>query len=172
MDESDEELVARAVAAGDAAAFGRLVERHQSAVRNWLRHLCRDAARGDDLAQETFIAAWRNLGGFSGKGRFSSWLMKIAYHAFLQSNRRESSRRRLGEAHMEVDAPGPSHEPGARADLERMLALLSQDEQRSLVLCYAHGLSHGEVAEVMELPLGTVKSHIRRGSAKIRERFA
>jgi len=171
METPDEELVARAVATGDATAFACLVERHQSAVRNWLRQLCRDAAQSDDLAQETFLAAWRNLGSFAGRGRFASWLMKIAYHAFLQASRRESQRQRLGEALAPADdAPAPP-EPGARTDLGRMLALLSPDEQRSLILCYAHGLSHAEVADVMDLPLGTVKSHIRRGAAKIRERF-
>lgn len=171
MNEPDEELVARAVATGDAVAFGRLVERHQSAVRNWLRQLCRDSAQGDDLAQETFLAAWRNLASFAGTGRFSSWLMKIAYHAFLQASRRETQRRRLGDAWLAPEKAERPPEPGARADLERMLAVLSLDEQRSLILCYAHGLSHGEIADVMELPLGTVKSHIRRGGAKIRERF-
>src|SRR5262245_1041342 len=170
MEIPDEELVARAVATGDAAAFARLVERHQSSVRNWLRQLCRDPARGDDLAQETFLAAWRNLRSFAGKGRFSSWLLRIAYHAYLQAYRREGQRRRLGEALGPANASRTS-EPGARTDLERMLAVLTEDERRALILCYAHGLSHGEIADVMDLPLGTVKSHIRRGAAKIRERF-
>jgi RNA polymerase sigma-70 factor (ECF subfamily) len=170
MQISDEELVARAVATGDAAAFARLVERHQSAVRNWLRQLCRDPAQSDDLAQETFLAAWRNLRSFAGQGRVSSWLLKIAYRAWLQAGRREGRRRRLGEALGATDPPG-TPEPGARTDLERMLAVLTQDERRTLILCYAHGLSHGEIADVMDLPLGTVKSHIRRGGAKIRERF-
>jgi len=171
MDTPDEELVARAVALGDTAAFGQLVQRHQSAVRGWLRRLCRDPALGDDLAQETFFTAWRNLRAYAGRGRFASWLMKIAYHTFLQTSRRETNRRRLGEALWPLDPDAKPPEPGARADLERMLAVLSVDEQRALVLCYAHGLSHGEIADVMDLPLGTVKSHIRRASAKIRERF-
>src|SRR5262245_26821221 len=170
MEIPDEELVARAVATADAAAFARLVERHQSAVRNWLRQLCRDPVQSDDLAQETFFAAWRNLRSYAGKGRFSSWLLRIAYHAYLQAQRREGQRRRLGEALGSSDAPG-TPEPGARTDLERMLAVLAPDERRTLLLCYAHGLSHVEIADVMDLPLGTVKSHIRRGAAKIRERF-
>src|SRR5262245_7106310 len=109
----DEELVARAVATGDAAAFARLVERHQSAVRNWLRQLSRDPAQGDDLAQETFLAAWRNLRSFAGRGRFSSWLLKIAYHMWLQAGRREGRRRRLGEPLEPTDAPA-TPELGAR----------------------------------------------------------
>src|SRR5262245_19276256 len=170
MEIPDEELVAHAVATGDEVAFARLVERHHSGVRNWLRQLCRDPVQSDDLAQETFLAAWRNLRSFAGKGRFSSWLLRIAYRAWLQAGRRESRRRHLGEALGPTEASG-TPEPGARTDLERMLAVLTEDEQRTLILCYAHGLSHGEIADVMELPLGTVKSHIRRGGAKIRERF-
>src|SRR5262245_64864532 len=112
MEIPDEELVARAVATGDAAAFALLVERHQSAVRNWLRQLCRDPAQGDDLAQETFLAAWRNLASFAGTGRFSSWLMKIAYHAFLQASRRETHRRQLGDAWLAPEKPEAPPEPG------------------------------------------------------------
>lgn len=85
---SDEELVARAVAARDQAAFGELVRRHQSRVRNWLRQLTRNAATADDIAQEAFIKAWNKLDSFSGQGRFAAWLMKIAYTEFLMSDRK------------------------------------------------------------------------------------
>ena len=89
MDESsDEALVARVVATGDTAAFETLVRRHQSKVRNWLRQLTRDPARADDLAQETFIRTWQRLRTFEGRGKFTSWVMKIAFNSFLQAKRR------------------------------------------------------------------------------------
>jgi RNA polymerase sigma-70 factor (ECF subfamily) len=67
-----------------------------------------------------------------------------------------------------TDAPEPGD---AEADLPRLLAVLSDDERAAMTLCYAHGMSHSEIAEITAWPLGTVKSHIARGKAKIRERF-
>src|SRR5262252_10643043 len=92
---SDEALVASVVTAKDAAAFEALVRRHQSKVRNRLRQLTRDSARADDLAQETFIRAWERAHTFTGRGKFASWLLKIAYNSYLQSLRAEARRVRL-----------------------------------------------------------------------------
>lgn len=175
MDVSDEELVARAVAARDLAAFGELVRRHQSRVRNWLRQLTRNTATADDIAQETFIKAWDKLESFGGQGRFAAWLMKIAYTEFLMSHRKAKGVQRLAAAvemaMVEPPVHDPSGEESVAADLERMLAILADDERTVMVLCYAHGLSHGEASEVTGIPVGTVKSHISRGKEKIRQRF-
>src|SRR5262245_64809606 len=92
---SDEALVASVVAARDAAACETLVRRYQSKVRNWLRQLTRDAARADDLAQETFIRAWERAHTFTGRGKFGGWIMKIAYNTFLQERRSDAQRARL-----------------------------------------------------------------------------
>jgi RNA polymerase sigma-70 factor (ECF subfamily) len=165
---SDEALVARVVAGGDTAAFETLVRRHQSKVRNWLRQLTRDPARADDLAQETFIRAWQSLRTFEGRGKFASWVMKIAFNSFLQAKRRpdygttvEWTERDDGVVVPFLEAP----------DVEKMLAVLATDERHVMILCYAHGMSHGDVSEVLDLPLGTVKSHAQRAKTKIRERF-
>lgn len=176
MHASDEELVARAVAARDQAAFAELVRRHQSRLRGWLRQLTRSAAAADDVAQETFIRAWERLHTFAGQGRFGSWLMKIAYNEFLMAHRRERGAGRLAAAvGAELAAEPPVHDPAgdeaAAADLERLLAVLDEEERVAMVLCYAQGLSHGEASEVTGWPVGTVKSHIHRGKEKIRRRF-
>jgi len=175
MHVTDEELVARALAGRDQAAFGELVRRHQSTVRNWLRQLARNPATADDLAQETFIKAWNKLDTFGGQGRFAAWLMKIAYTEFLMSHRKARGEQRLAAA-LEADTAGatvhdPSGEEAVAVDLGRMLAILSVDERTVMVLCYAAGLSHGEASEVTGMPLGTVKSHISRGKEKIGQRF-
>lgn len=175
MHASDEDLVARALAARDQAAFGELVRRHQSRVRAWLRQLTRNAATADDLAQETFIKAWTSLGSFSGKGRFAAWLMKVAYTEFLMAHRRQRSDQRLAAAvGAELDGE-PAHDPSGdeavATDLERLLAVLSEDERVAMVLCYAQGCSHAEASEITGLPVGTVKSHIHRARDKIRGRF-
>jgi RNA polymerase sigma-70 factor, ECF subfamily len=168
---SDEDLVARVIAAQDTAAFEELVRRHQSKVRQWLRHLTNDHAKADDLAQETFLRAWQRIETFSGAGRFGSWLMTIAYNNFLQANRKQAQELRLATA-LTDNAVEPYRLPDPRIpDLPKMLAVLSPDERLTMILCYAHDLSHGEISEVIDMPLGTVKSHIGRAKAKIRARF-
>jgi RNA polymerase sigma-70 factor (ECF subfamily) len=176
MHTSDEELVARALGARDKAAFGELVRRHQSRLRGWLRQLTRSAAAADDIAQEAFIRAWERLDSFGGQGRFAAWLMKIAYNEFLMAYRRERSAGRLAAAvGAELAAEPAVHDPAgdeaAATDLERLLAVLDEEERVAMVLCYAQGLSHGEASEVTGWPVGTVKSHIHRGKEKIRRRF-
>ncbi len=175
MERPDSELVARAIATGNPADYDELIRRYQSDVRNWLRHLTGDSARADDLAQETFIRAWQRLHTISDGKRFKGWIMKIAYNMFLQSSRRQGREKRLAEALGREQLAVESHVTAGRdadvADLPRMLAQLTEEERVTMVLCYAYGMSHQEITELVEMPLGTVKSHIRRGAARIRERF-
>lgn len=177
---TDEELVALAVAAGDQAAFGELVRRHQSRVRTWLLRLTGDAADADDLAQDTFIRAWDRLNTYAARGRFSSWLMKLAYNEFLQSVRAGHRRRRLaGEYAADAAARGvvsddslaASGRATELADLPRLLAVLAEEERQVMLLGYGCGYSQAEIAEITGMPVGTVKSHMHRGKARIREVF-
>lgn len=170
----DKDLVARAVAQADARAFGELVRRHQSHVRNFLRRLARDPDAADDLAQDTFVHAWDRLHTFSGSGSFIGWLLKVAYTTFLQSKRRSS---RYGEVLDSVraeattageQASGLAEEVG---DLDKLLGVLTEEERVTMILSYSFGLSHREIGEAVGLPVGTVKSLIYRGKNKIRERF-
>ena len=159
------------VAQQDADAFGELVRRHQSQVRNFLRKLCRDHVLADDLAQDAFLHAWDRLHTFRGQGSFIGWLLKVAYTTFLQSKRRSN---RYGEVLVEL-----GHEPGAHtvehagemSDLDRFLAVLTEEERAVMILSYACGLSHREIGDAASLPVGTVKSIIFRGKEKIRESF-
>lgn len=87
----DRALVARALLGHDPRAFEQLVRRHQGLVRAQLRRLLHgDAAAADDLAQETFVLAWRKLDQFRGEARFSTWLYRIAYACFLQARRKRA----------------------------------------------------------------------------------
>ncbi len=174
LDDNDAALVARVVAAQDNAAFEVLVQRHQGRIRRWLRHLTHgDAARADELAQDTFVSAWLNIRSFSGKGSFRSWLMRIAYNGFLQSLRKSARDKRLADsvATQRVEESLASHDAMAVADLPKLLAVLGDEERAAIVLCYAFGYSHAEIAEITALPLGTVKSHIRRGCQRIEREF-
>jgi RNA polymerase sigma-70 factor (ECF subfamily) len=147
----DQYLVALAVGSQDTAAFGELVRRHQSQVRNFLRKLTGDFSAADDLAQDCFLHAWDKLQTFSGRGSFIGWLLKVAYTTFLQSKRKSKRY--------------------AEADLDKLLAVLTQEERAIMVMSYACGLSHREIGEATGLPVGTVKSVIFRGKEKIRTSF-
>ena len=155
-----------------------LVKRHQSRVRGYLRHLSGDQAGADDLAQETFIRAWDRLPSLKNRGRFSSWILSIAHNMFLQSARKSGRDRRLmaeleGRAATDTAiALPPTHtSDDDLVDLPKLLEPLSSPERAVMVLGYGYGFSHGEIAEVTGMPLGTVKSHIRRGKTRIRQAF-
>lgn len=173
MGPGDEELAGRALATGDRRAFSLLVTRHQRLVRGLLARLTGNRADADDLAQETFVQAWQRLGTFRGEGSFKAWLCQIAYSRFLMSARKERARGRL-MAGLRAQPPVLDEavaRPGMGLDLDRALAGLGAEERACVVLCYASGLSHSEAAEVTGLPLGTVKSHVNRGRARLKDWF-
>lgn len=171
---TDAELIARALVSDDHAAFGELVKRHQSAVRHFLRHLAGgDAALADDLAQETFVQAWRGLARFQHRAGFSTWLLGIAHNQWRNA-RRKARTVPVEAEHLATLEPAPSPAPlsDLRHDLGRALQTLAAEEQTALHLCYQQGLSHSEIAEVLQWPLGTVKTHLNRGRDKLRPLLA
>lgn len=170
MTPTDPELIARAVDRDDRAAFGELVQRHQSAVRRFLRHLTRgDAALADDLAQDTFVHAYRKLGEFRQDAAFPTWLLGIAHNHWRNARRKQRSVP-LEPGHLEALEPQPAAAPAIdlRHDLAHAVRQLSTDEQTAVHLTYQHGLSHSEVAAVVGWPLGTVKTHLARSKDKLR----
>jgi|TARA_R100000455_G_C6263286_1_gene118561 RNA polymerase sigma-70 factor (ECF subfamily) len=169
---SDEELVALVVAAKDNIAFGELVRRHQGLVRSMLARMCGNRALAEDLAQEAFIRAFRKIGSYTGKGSFKSWLCRIAYNEFLMSARkRKATEKAMDRFKQDIDDTEAPRDMGSVVDLDRALATLKEDERAAVVLCYASGLSHSDAAEMLNLPLGTVKSHVNRGREKLKAWF-
>ena len=170
----DHELVARVVSAQDTAAFGELVRRHQSQVRNFLRKLAGDVTLADDLAQDCFMHAWDKLQTYSGRGSFIGWLLKVAYTTFLQSKRKskryaeilESAGRVADQESRSTVLPGDEI-----TDLDKFLSVLTEEERAIMVMSYACGLSHREIGDATDMPIGTVKSVIFRGKEKIRNSF-
>jgi RNA polymerase sigma-70 factor (ECF subfamily) len=162
------------VASQDARAFGELVRRHQSQVRNFLRKLTRDHELANDLSQDAFLHAWNKIHTYAGRGSFIGWLLKVAYTTFLQSKRKSTRYSEILEAvgHAE-DAQGSrvSTDSDEVGDLDKFLAILTEEERAVMVLSYACGLSHREISEAASLPVGTVKSIIFRGKERIRESF-
>ena len=171
---TDQDLLVRVLADDDRHAFAELVRRHQSDVRGVLRRLTGgDTARADDLAQETFVQAWHGLARFAGHSSFSTWLLGIA-HNHWRNARRKQRTVPIEPTHLDALEPVPS--PVAlsdlRHDLGRALRTLATEEQTVLHLCYQQGLSHPEIADVLQWPLGTVKTHINRGKDKLRPLLA
>lgn len=165
----DAELVARVVATDDAHAFEQLVRRHQSTVRRLLRAMSTDESIVDDVAQDAFLRAYRSIGSFRREAQFSTWLMSIAYNELRSALRRQARFRRLRAALFRQ--PVATHDAPAdylSAPLRDALRRLSQDERTVVVLNHGHDLSHGEIALITGLPLGTVKSHAARGKSKLR----
>ena len=170
----DNDLVARVVAHQDSAAFGELVRRHQSQVRNFLRKLTRDYELADDLAQDAFMHAWDRLHTYVGRGSFIGWLLKVAYTTFLQSKRRSNRYAEiLDQIGHETAEPDDRHAgiSDEISDLDKFLAVLTEEERAVMILSYACGLSHREISDAADMPVGTVKSIIFRGKARIRESF-
>ena len=167
----DNELVAQVVAQQDAEAFGELVRRHQSQVRNFLRKLSRDYVLADDLAQEAFMHAWDKLHTFRGKGTFIGWLLKVSYTTFLQSKRKSKRYAEIVEQVGQDTESRQVEESNEVSDLDKFLAVLTEEERAVMILSYACGLSHREIGDAASLPIGTVKSIIFRGKEKIRESF-
>lgn len=165
---TDEELVESAKA-GSTLAFSHLVGRHQQALRAFLRRACGDWALADDLAQETFITAWNKLDTLEEDASVRAWLCGIGYRKHL-TGRRSMARSRARDQGYEAEQPrvaGPQGE--ARLILEQAMATLSGEQRACVALCLAADFSHAEAAEALDLPLGTVKSHVTRGRARLLE---
>lgn len=169
----DVELAAQA-AGGDRMAYGELVRRHGSAVRGLLRRMGADSATADDLAQDAFMTGFEQVAEFRGEGTFGAWIKKIAARLYLKRVKREA---RLIfsdsiEPLEEISVKDASGDAASRIDLDEALKSLSRGERLCVSLCYGADWSHGEAAEALNIPIGTVKSHVKRGLDKLRAKLA
>jgi len=128
----------------------------------------------DDLAQDCFLHAWDKLRTYSGRGTFIGWLLKVAYTTFLQSKRKSKRYAEVLEEaghvadQQERSVTRPSEEV---TDLDKLLGVLTAEERAIVVMSYACGLSHREISEAVDQPVGTIKSLIFRSKEKIRANF-
>jgi RNA polymerase sigma factor (sigma-70 family) len=173
VDLTDANLVARVIVDDDQHAFGELVRRHQSSVRGLLRQLTRtDLALADDLAQEAFLRAYKNIRGFRGEAKFSTWLYRIAYNCFREDARRRKELVGIDEARWQSELDPQTADAALRHDLMHALSLLPLHERTAVLLCCQNGLSHEEAARVLDIPLGTVKTNVLRGREKLKRALA
>lgn len=176
---NDDELVRRAVE-DDRKAFAELVDRHKNGVFALLRRLLGRIDEVEDIAQNVFLAAYRGLPAFKGRAKFGTWIYRIAYNQGCSALRKISSRR----AHERQ--PSQREDEDVRIELPDRKAVNPEEgvlvgqvwgavdrlptTLRGIVeLHYGRGLSYTEIAEVMELPLGTVKTHLHRARARLRQ---
>lgn len=164
----DARLVAQA-RDGSARAFALLIDRHQQALRGFLRRLCGDHALADDLAQEAFALGWARIARFEGRSSFRSWLCGIGYRRFLEERRADRRRRVREDAWARDQEQTVSAADPSLMTLRTALAALPDEQRAAVALCLAGGWSHAEAAETLGLPLGTVKSHVKRGRARLLE---
>jgi RNA polymerase sigma-70 factor (ECF subfamily) len=167
MEQEDAALLA-AVCEGSQRAFNVLVDRHQQALRNFLRRVVgRNDA--DDVAQETFLAVWNQARSFRGGSAVRSWMFGIAWRRAKDTQRTWFRRRRRdNDWHIEGEQYAQFHGEIQLA-LQQALATLSMDQRAAVMLCLAYGFTNEEAAEALHMPLGTVKSHVNRGRERLRE---
>lgn len=168
IDLHDVELAALA-AAGGRREFGELVRRHGSGVRALLRRMGADAATADDVAQDAFVHAFEKCAEFRGEGTFGAWVRRIAARLYLKRKAKEARYVAEGE---ETAEESVDIDPARRMDLDEALKGLSDIERMCVSLCHGAGLSHAEIAAALNTPLGTVKSHVKRGLDKLRARLS
>ena len=158
---------------GDRQAFGELVRRHGAGVRSLVRRMGAQASLADDIAQDAFLAAYERIGEFRGEGAFAGWVKRIAARLYVKRSKGLARLVQLGGGEREpVDGAGGEAAEGQRLDLDGALRALSPAERLCVSLCCGAGLSHAEAAEALKTPLGTVKSHVRRGLDKMKALLA
>lgn len=176
------ELVRKA-AAGDGDAFEQLVLSYEKAIYNLCLRMCGNSDDAMDLAQETFLKAWRNLGAFRGDAAFSTWLYRLCSNVCIDHLRREGKRKVI-PLHTEDDdgeertidvadlAPGPQERLEAadqRQQVADALQSLEPEYREALTLRVIHDMSYADIADVLQVREGTVKSRIARAREKMRQ---
>ena len=165
-----EPLIIGLARGGDRAAFAELVLRRQSSIRNLMRRCCNDPTLADDLAQQVFLKVWVSIRALRKPSAFETWLKRLAINTWLQHVRKHDALRQAGELKEGHRAAQDASSVGM--DLDSALATLSPAERLCVVLSYQDGMSHPEISDLTGLPLGTVKSHIRRGAQRLQELLA
>lgn len=166
-------LISRA-RGGDREAFGALVEQYRDNVYRLAYRMCGNAYDADEAAQEAFVAAWRALPNFRGDAKFSTWLYRLTTNVAIDVMRREKRHQTVGDGEMvdladDADSPQETVERTEQQEaVQKALATLSEEYREVLLLRYMEELDYAEIAEVLQLPSGTVKSRINRAKAALK----
>lgn len=179
LEEDDARLVA-ASKGGDQDAFSLLVQRYQRRVFNLVLRMLQDYEEASETTQEAFLAAWQGLHAFRGEARFSTWLYRIAYNCALKQLEQRKRQRTLQQAlqaeHM-LDDPGDDPKSAHLDTLDNQELVQTQLSQLPakyrivLVLRHLQEMTYEEMAEVLTMPIGTIKTHLFRARNLLKERL-
>jgi len=162
VNDPDDRSWVQAARSGSSAAFCRLVTFHQAGLTAFLRRLCPNAAEAEDIAQETFLLAWRALSRFDPDRSFRAWLYGIGWRKCREDRRGLLRRLRRQAVALEIAPPPLAADPGTRLDLSATISRLPPDERAAVLLCLMAGFSHEEAAQVMNLTTRNIKSLVAR----------
>lgn len=172
LPESTAAWVFRKASTGDRDAFAALVRQHQSMVYSLAVHFLHENAEAEELAQEVFLELHRNLGSLESADHVANWLRRVATHRCIDRSRR--NRRR---PQMTIDEIAEPAAAAAETDvllserLRKLTASLPERARAVLLLRYQEDLQPGEIAQALEMPVNTVKSHLQRSLAMLREKL-
>lgn len=184
MNQTPDQTLIEHCLAGRREAFGQLVERYQNRLFHSLMHLLGSTEDAQDAAQDAFVQAFEKLASFRGQSQFYSWLFRIAFNTAVSAKRK--TRRMSVSLDGRRDASGeeptdcnPSTEPSYAMDVSerqrlvrQALAELSDEFRTALVLKEMDGMSYEEIADVIQVPLGTVRSRIHRARLELRDKLS
>jgi RNA polymerase sigma-70 factor, ECF subfamily len=179
--EQDDTQLVKASQQGNQDAFASLVQRHQRRVFNLVLRMLQDYEEASEITQEAFLAAWLGLPSFRGEARFASWLYRIAYHCALKQLERRKRERSLQAA---IEAEQILEEVNKQKQAEDILELRARQaivrEQLEklptkyrivLILRHLQVMSYEEMADILTMPIGTIKSHLFRARHLLKERL-
>jgi RNA polymerase sigma-70 factor (ECF subfamily) len=169
MNLSDKSLIALVLLNNDHRAYEKIVIKYQSDVRGLFIKLTNgNKALSDDLAQDTFIRAYKYLRTFKATAGFSTWLYRISYNVFIDHTK---SLKRTDNIDGYDCISDDDNDVGSEIDMQNAIKVLNENEKVVILLHYDNGYSHNEIAKIMDIPLGTVKTNILRAKEKLKKYY-
>jgi RNA polymerase sigma-70 factor (ECF subfamily) len=172
---NDDQLISATVS-GDSEAFGQLVDRYQNRLFNSMVYVAGNHNEAEEVVQEAFVQAFIKLNTFAGRSSFYTWLYRIAFNYFISRKRRkrEILVGAIEETSIEpLDGEGPAENRMLQAEratqVREALMVLSDEHRTVMVLREIDGCGYAEIAEILDLPVGTVRSRIHRARSEMRE---
>src|ERR1700730_5148050 len=179
-DLDDAELVI-ASRSGDQDAFAQLVQRHQRRVFNLVFRMLQQYEEASEITQETFLAAWQGLPSFRGDARFATWLYRIAYNCALkqlETRKRDRALQVALQAEQALESEDNFARASARIDeheqqafVQEHLSHLPAKYRIVLILRHLQDMTYEEMAEILTMPVGTIKTHLFRARNLLKERL-
>ena len=169
MNLSDTSLILLVLLNNDHRAYEKIVIKYQSDVRGLFIKLTNgNKALADDLAQETFIRAYKYLKTYKATASFSTWLYRISYNVFIDHTK---SIKKTDDIDGYDCISDDDQDVGSEIDMQNAMKILNENEKAAILLHYDKGYSHNEIASIMQIPLGTVKTHILRAKEKLKKYY-